>query len=231
MHVAAVCFCAVKLEDWFVLFLTRGRNCLPTLMRMQKRETYQMRTVLMKWRTTASWWTEMYVTCLVFSSISPPLSLPFSRGRLCVLVSSRWIVNCTFSSWWFMLKLSSGDGVFSSPVLPLLFISYTTVSLGCFCLFLSVCLFVLISSSSLFLFVPSSSPQLFLASFKVEGTVSKAHSHPVMCHTFSSHLWKLKVLKAWQYCILQILHQLSCGRIFYLEPNMCLVGLKTSGQC
>lgn len=179
MHVAAVCFCHVKRENWFVLSLTRGRNCLPTSMRMQKRETYRTRTVLMKWRTTASWWTEMYVTCLVFSSISPPLSLPFSRGRLCVLVSSRWIVNCTSCSWWFMLKLISGDGVCSSPVLPLWFISYTTVSVGCFCLFLSVSIcshFLLFSLPVCPLFFSSTLPCFFQSGrYCIKSSFSPSH--------------------------------------------------------
>lgn len=60
-----------------------------------------------------------------------------------------------------MFKLSSGDGVLSSPVLlSMLFTSYATVSVGCCCLSLSVGLFSFLPLLS-FLFVPSSSRQLF----------------------------------------------------------------------
>ncbi len=116
MHLSAVCYYNVKLYR-LVLFTIRGRNCLPTSTRMQKRETCRTRTVLMRWKMTASWWTEMYVPCLVSSSTSACLSLLSTRvsGMPCVLVSRRWNVNCVCisCSWWFMFKLSSGDWALS----------------------------------------------------------------------------------------------------------------------
>lgn len=124
------------------VFSTRERNCLPTLMRTRRRETCPTRTVLMRWRTTASWWMEMYVSCLTSSPVPPWL-------YLCFLKSSRWNVNCVCISWWLMFNLSDG----CSPALlclcslwpfpklwPVLFASVS-----------SVWLFVLIPCSSLFL--------------------------------------------------------------------------------
>ena len=62
-HNPTVRVLAVKVK--LVPFSARGKNCLPTLTRTQRRETFLMRTVLMRWRTTASWWMEMYVPCWV----------------------------------------------------------------------------------------------------------------------------------------------------------------------
>lgn len=127
------------------LLSTRGKNCLPTSMKTQRRETCRTRTVLMRWRTTANWWTEMYVPCLVFSS-TLPLFLLFLPG-----LHAGFVSLCPAHEMWIVRVfpvLSSGYGVFSSSTFSLLLLLISCISAVCVCLFLSVWLFVLISCSS-----------------------------------------------------------------------------------
>lgn len=148
-------------------FCTRGRSCPTTLMRTQRRETFQTRTVLMRWRTTASWWMEMYVPLLVCSSVScRPLLQAADAMCLCVFPAGVSELSLT--------------------------VSYNAILAVCFSLCLSAWLFLLISCSSLFPFVLSSPTVAHFCQsgrYCIQSSSSTSHKpHPVICHTLSFHL-------------------------------------------
>lgn len=58
-NVPVLCFYWIYLFIYFCYILCRVRNCHQTLMKMQRKETCQMRTVPMRWTMTVNWWTEM----------------------------------------------------------------------------------------------------------------------------------------------------------------------------
>lgn len=101
VHVVAA-FLLYEIHNCFVIFPTRARNCLPTSTRTLKREMCQMRTVLMKWRMTASWWTEMYVTCLLFSFTSLHLSI-FHWPE------AGFVSLCPADLWWIVHAVADGS--------------------------------------------------------------------------------------------------------------------------
>lgn len=152
VHVVAV-FLLYEMHNWFVIFLTRARNCLPTSTRTLKREMCQMRTVLMKWRMTASWWTEMYVTCLVFSSL---------HLSIFHLPEAGFVSLCPADVWGIAHAVADGSCSNQAAVME-----YSPLPSYCLCCLapmrlsllgatasLSLCRFVLISSSSLFSVCP-----------------------------------------------------------------------------
>lgn len=195
---------------WLSLALlsTRERNFLPTSTRTQKRETCLMRTAPTKWRTTASWWTEMYVSCLF-----DLLCLPDQRHALCLEL---WIAHV------FLMANSVERSLLSHLFPPYVYLLY--YSLRCLLLSLSfrvaICSHVLLFSLPVCPFSFSSTVACFFqsgrycmnSSFSTTSEISPSHvailSHPA-CES-----WK----RSAQNHFASLGCFIECVRIVYLEP-------------
>lgn len=115
-------------------------------MKTLRRETCLMKTVLMRWRTTVSWWTEMYVSTQVFY-------IPFfpQRQSLCLADYSLLVSHVL-------------DG-YGSCLTSAVVTQWSPVSAVCF--FLSVWLFILMSCSFLPLSLLLFNSCLLLSKWKV----------------------------------------------------------------